>query len=445
MAPMAPSDPLTAPLELLDPAWLSTRRWFRSKTRPLRAVSVDDAISTELGGEILVLLATFADGGEERYLVPVVADADGPREPADGDGLWRSLMALMADGPHTLTSRRGGLVLEPGPALAQMLPGGRAEALGLAERGMGAEQTNTSIRLGERLMLKIYRLLEPGINPEVELTEFLTDHGFDHAPLAAGSARYVTQDAEPAAALIAQSLIPARGDAWGWMLSRLGSPPGGPVEALAAATEIGGVTSELHRALQSDPELPGFPSRPATEEELRAWRDGAVAQLEGALSAVSGDERARLEAVAARVRQALDLIPDATTARVCRIHGDYHLGQLLTTDSGFVVTDFEGEPARPLVERRRPASPLRDVAGMLRSLDYAAHAAERGPGGLMPEPWLADAHAAFLAAYGGDHQPGLLRAFELEKACYEVRYEANFRPDWISLPLGAIERLVEAT
>jgi maltokinase len=133
-------------------------------------------------------------------------------------------------------------------------------------------------------------------------------------------------------------------------------------------------------------------------------------------------------------------------ARVSRIHGDYHLGQLLArSDGGFSVIDFEGEPARPLPERREPGSPLRDVAAMLRSLDYAARTAGRALTTFDGDAWLAAARAALVVAYGGigDAEEGLLEAFELEKACYEVRYEASNRPDWLWLPLDAVERLSE--
>jgi maltokinase len=157
--------------------------------------------------------------------------------------------------------------------------------------------------------------------------------------------------------------------------------------------------------------------------------------------------RGRLAAIAPQIADRLDAISRAPAARVSRIHGDYHLGQLLRTERAFVVIDFEGEPARPLAERRAPASPLRDVAGMLRSLDYAAHSAD--PDGWSPDAlagWLGNARAAFLAGYGGTRtsEEALLAAFELEKACYEIRYEANNRPDWVWLPLDALERLVLA-
>jgi trehalose synthase-fused probable maltokinase len=432
------------PSDQLDATWLASRRWFRSKARPLRSVTVHDQATLPDGGMLLILDAAFADGGHERYTVPAWPDGDGYREPADGDGLWRGLVAVMADGGRQLEAQRGSFDLAPGPALEGLLPGGRAAAEALAEGSLGVEQSNTSIRLGDRLMLKIYRLLEPGINPELEVTEFLTAAGFGHAPLAAGAAHYQPHDGdgEPAAVAIVQSQVPARGDAWGWMLERLGAPPTGPIEGLAAAAEIGGVTAELHDALQSEPDRPDFPSRAATAEELAAWQAGAEEQLDAAIVALDGDDRGRLAALAPDARRVLGAIGKAPMAWVSRIHGDYHLGQLLATDERFMVTDFEGEPARPLAERRRPSSPLRDVAGMLRSLDYAARSAERARSDFEPDPWLSDARAALLNAYGGSADPSLLAAFELEKACYEIRYEANFRPDWVPLPLGAVERLV---
>ena len=432
------------PLDLarLD-AWLVGQRWFRSRTRPLRAVNVHDSIPLPAGNAmLLVLLASYVDGAEERYLVPAVGATDPPREAADGDGVWRSLLASMAEGPRVLASRHGGLVLEPGPALDELLPGGRAAAEDLPERAMGVEQSNTSVRLGDRLMLKIYRLLEPGVNPEVEVLELLTERGFAHAPLAAGSMRYVPDDAEPAAAGIVQSLVPARGDAWAWMLDHLAAPSGEPDRAIASAAEIGGITAELHAALQSVPDRPDFPSRAATPEERESWRAGAEGQLDAALAAIGEEERARLSRVATDVRAAFAALTSAAGAWASRIHGDYHLGQLLVTADGFVVTDFEGEPARPLAERRRPASPLRDVAGMLRSLDYAARTTRQRQPGFDADAWLAGARSAFLTAYGEPADPSLLLALELEKACYEVRYEANFRPDWTWLPLEAIERMV---
>jgi maltokinase len=160
------------------------------------------------------------------------------------------------------------------------------------------------------------------------------------------------------------------------------------------------------------------------------------------MNVVDAATRPRLSALTARFRE----LEHAGAVRVSRIHGDYHLGQLLRTEDGFAVIDFEGEPARPLAERRAPGSPLRDLAGMLRSLDYAAHTAI-GPSDARDRTrWLAEARDAFLDGYGGigAGEAPLLAAFELEKACYEVVYEANNRPDWLWLPLGALEREARA-
>jgi trehalose synthase-fused probable maltokinase len=442
MVPMAPSDlrrnPDSAPF---DAAWLASRRWFRSKARPLREVTVHDAASLADDAWLLVLAAHFADGGEERYFVPVTRTAERQAEPADGAGVWRGLVGLMAGGQARIVGGRGEFVLEPTPALGELLPGGADEAGGLDERRLQVEQSNTSVRLGDWLMLKVYRLLEPGINPEVEVMDFLTEVGFTRAPLLAGWVSYRDGVAAPAAAAMVQSLVPARGDGWSWMLERLSALPQGPVEALAAAAQIGGITAELHAALRSIPERPGFPARQATTAELDAWRAGAEQQLSAALAALDGDDHRRVERIAAAIGQRFEEGAAASGAAISRVHGDYHLGQLLAMDRGFVVTDFEGEPARPLAERREPGSPLRDVAGMLRSLDYAARTVERSESGFEPEAWLRDARTAFLAAYGGAGESPLLRALELEKACYEVRYEANNRPDWVWLPLQALERL----
>ncbi|HEX5578326.1 MAG TPA: hypothetical protein VFY43_01535 [Candidatus Limnocylindria bacterium] len=422
--------------------WLAGQRWFRSKSRPLRDVAVRDFFEFREATGFLVLVVSFEDGLQERYVVPAIGMADSPREPEDGDGFWRTAVAELADGPRILSSASGRLVLKPRPELAQLLPGAAAEASELRERSMGVEQSNTSVALGDRLMLKVYRLLEPGINPEVELLAFLTEHGFAHAPLAAGSMRYVANDAKPATASIVQSLVPARGDAWSWMLEHLNGPAAEPQAAILAASGIGAVTVALHEALQSDPERADFPSRPATAAERRAWQVAAGAELDAAVAAAPDAERQRLSSVADRVRAAFEAMAVAPGAWVSRIHGDYHLGQLLVTEDGFAVTDFEGEPARSLAERRRPTSPLRDVAGMLRSLDYAARTVQRGQPAFAADAWLGAARRAFLMAYGEPADPVLLRAFELEKACYEVRYEANVRPDWTWVPLEAIERMV---
>jgi maltokinase len=300
--------------------------------------------------------------------------------------------------------------------------------------------------LDDRLILKLYRLLEPGVNPDLEISTFLTDAGFADTPAVAGAMTWVPDDGEPAAAAMLQAFVPSTGDGWAAMLDALATDSS---SGLTLAARVGNVTSHLHAALASRPS-DAFPSRPATVAETAAWRGSAERQLAQAVTAVSGEARARLVALAPRItaRFADAFGASSGEARVSRIHGDYHLGQLLArTDGGFSVIDFEGEPARPLDERRAPASPLRDVAGMLRSLDYAARTAERGSSAFVAAAWLADAREAFLGGYGriGPADLPLLEAFELEKACYEVRYEASNRPDWLWLPLAAVELLLMAT
>jgi maltokinase len=404
----------------MTPADLASQRWFRSKQRSIVAVTEVDR--SPIGpGALVVLEATFDDEvGSERYLVPLV---DG-REPADGEGLWTALADAIgreARIGHFVTDRATGF--EP-------------DLVG--ERRLAVEQSNTSVVLGERLILKLYRLLEPGENPDVELSAFLARAGFADTPALAGSVVYEAGGTRASAAML-QAYLPGADDAWGAMRSALASDPERGVEM---AERIGDLTARLHRALASRPDDAAFPARPATVEETAAWRASAERQATLAVDSVREAEHERLVAIAPAVRARFaDAFGSATgDASVSRIHGDYHLGQLLARlDGGLAVIDFEGEPSRPLAERRAPTSPLRDVAGMLRSLDYAARTAEREDR-LAADAWLTSARDAFLGAYG-DIDAALLSAFELEKACYEIRYEAGMRPDWLWLPLAAVERL----
>ncbi len=420
--------------DLLSPDWMAAQRWFRSKQRPIEAVAeIDRAPLPGADAALAVLEIAYRDGGEaDRYLVPLVGD----HEPADADGAWRAIARAMAAG-LSLDGRIGRFVASSTAALQEPIDA-------LTERRLGVEQSNTSVVLGDRLILKLYRLLEVGENPDLEVSAFLTDAGFTDTPAVAGALTYES-DAGSAAAAMLQVFVPSSGDAWSAMLDALASDPD---RATRIAARVGDLTARMHRALASRPDIPAFPARAATPAETAAWRTSGERQLAQAVTAVSGDAHARLVELAPRVTARFaDSFGSATgEATVSRIHGDYHLGQLLARhDDGFSVIDFEGEPARPLAERREPASPLRDLAGMLRSLDYAARTAEAGAHapGFDADGWLAEARGAMLEAYGtiGSEQRGLLDAFELEKACYEVRYEANNRPSWLWLPLAAVARL----
>lgn len=427
----------------LDPAWITAQRWFRAKQRPVASVSEVDRAALGGAAVLTIVEVTYADGGaQDSYLLPLVED----REPENGDGAWAAIVRAMADDAH-LRGTSGRFSATHTPALDDLVPSAHAAAAALSERRLGVEQSNTSVVLGDRLILKLYRLLEPGDNPDLEISAFLTDAGFGDTPALAGALTYVPDGGGLAAAAMLQAFVPSNGDAWTSILGALESDPS---RATAQAAGIGRVTATMHVALRSAPDDPAFPARPATDAETAAWRASAEQQLAQAVTAVSGEAHDRLVALAPRLTARFaDTFGAATgEAQLSRIHGDYHLGQLLARpDGGFSVIDFEGEPARPLHARRQPWSPLRDVAGMLRSLDYAARTAEAGQHapGFAAEAWLSEARAAFLGAYGdiGPDGKNLLAAFELEKACYEVRYEAGNRPDWLWLPLVALERLGE--
>jgi len=425
------------------PEWLAAQRWYRGKSRGLASVELLDAAQIDGSpGWLLVLGATDASGAVARYQVPATPEGDSFREPLDGEGVWRRLAALILEGGE-LHGSHGRWTFTLTAAAGELLPGGVDALSALPERRLEVQQSNSSVAFGDRLILKVYRLLEPGGNPEVEVNAFLTDVGFREAPGLAGSGSYLLAG-EPHSAAMVQELVPSSGDGWSWALGRLSAAADGPADAIRGVGQIGGLTARMHAALASRPEVPGFPARPATREELAASGAAAERQLSAALAVLDRDTRPRLEAIAPRIATGFGAIEAAVAVQVSRIHGDYHLGQLLRIADGFRVIDFEGEPARTLAERRAPGSPLRDLAGMLRSLDYAAHSSSWDVGQDGARGWLRDARAALLDGYGGigAHDAPLLAAFEVEKACYEVVYEANMRPDWVWLPLEALERLV---
>ncbi len=417
-------------------AQLSRERWFRAKGRPISGVRTADRAPIGSRAELRILEVAYADGGEsDRYLDVAVDD----REPMDGEGAWRALATLVADEGEARAAA-GRFVASRTQAVEELLGGD--EIASLSERRLRVEQSNTSVVLGQRLILKLFRLVEHGVNPDLEIGTFLTEAGFADTPRTAGWITWQPDADEPAAAAMLQAFVEARGDAWSVMLGHLATDP---ARGTDAAASIGRVTAAMHRTLASRPDDPRFPARPATGQETAGWRVSAERQLAQSVSAVSGQEHDRLVALAPTITARFaDTFGRASgEAAVSRIHGDYHLGQLLArADGGYSIIDFEGEPARPLSERRAPSSPLRDVAGMLRSLDYAARTAALDSG-VDADAWLPAARAAFVDGYGGigSDEQSLLDAFELEKACYEVRYEANNRPGWLWLPLAALGRL----
>jgi maltose alpha-D-glucosyltransferase/alpha-amylase len=334
---------------------------------------------------------------------------------------------------------------------------------------MHTQSTNTSIQLGDKLFLKCYRRLRSGVNPEFEIGRFLTEVAhFPHCVPLAGAIEYVPQGGEPSTIALLQGYVANQGDGWSYTLAyleRVLEAPA-PAEGLDSRSVHGAYltlmqtlatrTGELHRAFTIRSGDPAFEPEPLVAQDVEAWkskvRDEAndtLALLEriGSQQAKTLLERradlfARIEACAAPKGPGLK----------ARHHGDYHLGQVLIANNDFVIIDFEGEPSRPLAETRRKHSPLRDVAGMLRSFSYAKWSAQARAEAkdVSPlDPWEAAARRAFLSAYAEatkgsglyasfDDVQGLLALFELEKVLYELRYEMNNRPNWIHVPLAGV-------
>jgi maltokinase len=321
---------------------------------------------------------------------------------------------------------------------------------------MGAEQSNSSVVLDDTLVLKLFRRLEAGENPELEMLRFLTARGFPNIAELAGWIAYSGELMEATLGVV-QRFVAGGRDGWELALDEIGTDP----EAFVARMgQLGAVIGEMHTALASDGADPAFAPEEPSHESTSLITATIDEQIERLFVDLPSDNPA-LEPIANRgeeVRDRLSLLSHVgNSGRLIRHHGDLHLGQTLLAggpESKWIILDFEGEPARPLIERRRKRSPLRDVAGMLRSFAYAASAAEIQRGHAAPEGWEDRTRDAFLAGYFGAVDgsllpPGesnartLLTIFELEKAVYELRYELNNRPDWVRIPVAGIARLLE--
>jgi maltose alpha-D-glucosyltransferase/alpha-amylase len=312
---------------------------------------------------------------------------------------------------------------------------------------LAGEQSNTSIRYGDALILKLFRRLQFGPNPDVEIGWFLTEHTpFRGTPPVAGSLSYIGPDGAEASLALLQRFERNRGDAWTTTLVRVRSVLNGGAltESIDAARRLGSTTGELHLALASG--TGDFGAEPITAEDIRDWSSALDDEVRVTVDALS---RHNVQVNFAELMRRGDGLRALEGALKSRHHGDYHLGQVLERDDGsFVIIDFEGEPTRPLQQRRRKRTPLRDVAGMLRSFDYARHSALRDGGDpVLGATWYSSVRDAFLSEYFTvtRRHPGLLprdvdaplAALELEKAAYEVMYELNNRPDWLPIPLAA--------
>ncbi len=514
------------------PQFLIKQRWFGGKARTISSVEVSDVIpfhSDTLRSYLILARVNYTSGPTETYDIPLVRAPQGPAQPSDS-----SLLRVRARNfPEEIVLKDA---LTDENFLAHLLDvvanggavrgaGGQVRAVStsalhsiwqpsqglLMPSVMSAEQSNSSVVYEKRLVLKIFRRLEQGLNPDLEIGSFLTGKtSFRNVPPLAGYLEYLSETGARTALGILQGYIANEGDAWQFTLKALAEyygeaqrsgslgaseVPHSPLLSLCgqtlpdkarqrigpyldSAVRLGRRTAELHLALASDQKDPDFAPQAFSEAELRALANSAVQLLtanfdllgrlkhkmpdhsrEDAESALRLEERARgrLQLLAGR----------RISAMVTRIHGDYHLGQVLFTGSDFVIIDFEGEPARPLAERRKKRSPLQDVAGMLRSFHYAAYAPLLHDNGkkLPHEPlqdlgnwaqyWQRWVSATFLKTYlevsgnsnfipkDREELALLLDLYLLDKAVYELGYELNNRPSWVRIPLDGISQLLQ--
>ena len=441
--------------ELL-PGWLPQQRWYGGKGTAITAVRVDS--ETRLPGEADVRLALLevdaADGSTERYQLLVGRRTGELEHRLEHAVIGEVGGALAYDAVHDHDAMAALLgLLSRGGALGPLVfTNDGAVDPTLTSRVLAGEQSNTSVVFGDAVILKLFRRLQPGANPDIEVTAALAHAGSGHIapPLA-------WFEGEVAGERTSLGLLQVflRGASDGWAMATA-SVRDLFAEADLHADEVGGdfaseaerlgvATAEVHAIMAT-----ALPSREAGPEEYGGTAAQLRERLDAALAVVP-----ELAPYAEPLRTAYDEVGRRTTpVAVQRVHGDYHLGQVLRTQEGWVLLDFEGEPARPLAERRALMSPLRDVAGMLRSFDYAARhllAERHGDQQLAyrATEWAERNRQSFCDGYaraaGSDprEESVLLRAFELDKAVYEVVYEARNRPAWLAIPLGSIERLVQ--
>jgi maltokinase len=432
---------VTGEPQLID--FVTNQRWFASKTRDvLHSSVVDRALLREDPRlELLLVEIRFDTGTHETY--QLVSHDEG----LDALGDPRQVRELV----HLI---RTGTKVPAGDGVVEFaaLEGFADVGHELREaRPVGAEQSNSSIVFDEELILKVFRRLEAGVNPELELLRFLTEHGFENIPQLAGWYAYAGRQMDATLGILQQFV--AGEDGWERALATMGDEW---ERFLGSLHRLGEVTGHMHAVLGSVADDPAFCAEETSGESLGLLTATVDEEIESIFMDLPEDNddlepiRGRGEEVRERLRMLTNL---GGAGRVIRHHGDFHLGQTLWAGEDWVILDFEGEPARSLPERRRKRSPLRDVAGMLRSFAYAASAAPLQRGVEPPAGWEERARKEFLEGYratidmhlvpSGASMDKLLRVFELEKAVYELRYELNNRPEWVKIPVAGILRMLE--
>ena len=500
-----------------DPEYLRRQRWFGSKSKPIARLRLKDhaVLQATLPIFVLALIEVEYDGFDaELYFVPFMITAS----PVPSQDLLLDLKTASGTGyvyealaneeccnallrriarPGELPAGGGKFVFEKTRAFI--------EPQASTVKRSRAEQSNTSVIFGDALILKNFRKIESGINPDLEISRFLTTKtDFSHIPLLAGTIEYVGDSlgsGSHAAIALLQRFVPNQGDAWDYTQRHLQDfyttaaaslqkghrGPHVPDEPAARSMldyasdvyRLGQTTGQLHLALASDPRDPDFAPEPISVQDVERWIILMTQHIETGIQALARNLHAydaglRTSAAALLGKKAglLKKVEElrgleASQTYKIRCHGDYHLGQVLKTNDGFCILDFEGEPLRSLQERREKVSPLKDVAGMLRSYHYAAYAGlfafveRQGQARDALEPWARaweqQASQSFLAGYLAETQRAhaafvpastvlltrVLSVFLLDKAIYELNYELNHRPSWVQIPLEGIQAAME--
>jgi maltokinase len=448
--------------------WVPQQRWFAGKARDFADLQLVDAILLTGAGEptpvfLLITEVVYDDGHIEHYQVPLVpgtADGDGYVGEVEGIGMVDATYApgaarVMASLAYEQTERR--------TARGDILVGTPVEPAELPDappRRIDAEQSNTSMVLGDSAILKIFRRLEPGENPDVEITRALTESGFANAPHQRGSFGLRHSNGLTTALGVLSAFVPNAQEGWAVAVAEVQRVTAGEGEPalLGSLKDLGRAVAEMHGALART-----LGAQEATPGDLQHW---VAAMRQQALTVLATAMRRAPDAAAAVLERANEinerlerLATEKATGPLTRTHGDLHLGQVLLDAQGtWQLLYFEGEPSKPLEARRALHPPLRDVAGMLRSFDYAAAAGSGGDLAQVPaaaEQWRDAAREAFLDGYldTGSRSDVLphdqaaiqaqLDAFELDKAVYELGYELANRPDWVPIPVGGILRVLD--
>jgi maltokinase len=428
--------------------YLQAQRWYGAHSREVQAACVVETVPLDDAGTLRMALVdlVFDTGAHDLYQL-LVREKDGDMYEATGDPALATRLVELTASRAVVDGTDGRITFD---AIRPITPPATPVA-----RPLGADASNTVVVVDD-LLVKTYRHIRPGVNAELDMLLFFAEHEFDHAPELAGWYAYEGERVQATLGLL-QRFVPDAIDGWALGHRQLASAPDAFLDLLE---QLGGVVGEMHAVLASDDSDPSF----APEEPTPESAGLVAARIDEEIDATFDElgDREELAPLIGRMSQAHELVlataGSCVQGRTIRTHGDLHLGQVLwhTAVDGagdWMVIDFEGEPTRAASARRHKAAPLRDVAGMLRSLSYLVSAVRRD-GVEIDDGWERDARSKFLGGYRAsraatvlpssvDAQDQQLTMFELEKAFYELRYELDHRPDWVDIPVGSIIGLLD--